>query len=214
MKNNKVEFSGVTAKQLLTGLFLMLSLVLSALEIRVAPGLNCNGKFSYSIGQFSIGSKMGESPTIAMQAVRLKNNITLGLGAEWHNVITDVPILFSDIEDSKLGCLPIYVTSSYRFPTSSSVQPEFVAQLGCSINDIKQETKNTPNYTVITAKNGLYYGLGLGLLYKQYSLNMMYRVTELPYVSIRYRNNIVDYKNDNDGKVSQINVSLGYRIRD
>ena len=103
------------------------------------------------------------------------------------------PILDEDgselnITSKKFNALPIYATARYNFATpSEDIVPYVKANLGYSINSGKLESKyaqNTTEYPDSAGridesykfKNGLYYGLGTGLKYKNFFADLSYNV--------------------------------------
>ena len=103
------------------------------------------------------------------------------------------PILDEDgselnITSKKFNALPIYATARYNFATpSEDIVPYVKANLGYSINSGKLESKyaqNTTEYPDSAGridesykfKNGLYYGLGTGLKYKNFFVDLSYNV--------------------------------------
>ena len=103
------------------------------------------------------------------------------------------PILDEDgselnITSKKFNALPIYATARYNFATpSEDIVPYVKANLGYSINSGKLESKyttNTSTYPDVAGridesykfKNGLYYGLGTGLKYKNFFVDLSYNV--------------------------------------
>ena len=103
------------------------------------------------------------------------------------------PILDEDgselnVTSKKFNAFPIYATARYNFTTpSEDIVPYVKANLGYSINSGKLESKyttNTSTYPDVAGKvdesykfkNGLYYGLGTGLKYKNFFADLSYNV--------------------------------------
>ena len=103
------------------------------------------------------------------------------------------PILDEDgselnVTSKKFNAFPIYATARYNFTTpSEDIVPYIKANLGYSINSGKLESKyaqNTTEYPDSAGridesykfKNGLYYGLGTGLKYKNFFVDLSYNV--------------------------------------
>ena len=103
------------------------------------------------------------------------------------------PILDEDgselnVTSKKFNAFPIYATARYNFTTpSEDIVPYVKANLGYSINSGKLESKyaqNTTEYPDSAGridesykfKNGLYYGLGTGLKYKNFFVDLSYNV--------------------------------------
>ena len=103
------------------------------------------------------------------------------------------PILDEDgselnVTSKKFNAFPIYATARYNFTTpSEDIVPYIKANLGYSINSGKLESKYAQNTTEYPdsagridesykLKNGLYYGLGTGLKYKNFFVDLSYNV--------------------------------------
>ena len=94
----------------------------------------------------------------------------------------------TNVTSKKFNAFPIYATARYNFTTpSEDIVPYIKANLGYSINSGKLESKYTTNTTTYPDvagrvdesykfKNGLYYGLGTGLKYKNFFADLSYNV--------------------------------------
>lgn len=107
----------------------------------------------------------------------------------YKELIDDVALvdgLGVDTTTKKFNSLPLYVTGRYNFDLNSEVVPYVKANLGYSINSGKYErvyNENDPTgyYDIkgrlderLEFKNGLYYGLGAGLKYRNFSVDLSY----------------------------------------
>lgn len=92
-----------------------------------------------------------------------------------------------DTKYKSFNAVPIYATARYNFNTNSDFVPYIKANLGYSINSGKAESNYTgvgTSYYDIAGKlnekfefkNGLYYGLGTGLKYKNFFADLSYNV--------------------------------------
>lgn len=93
-----------------------------------------------------------------------------------------------DTKYKSFNAVPIYATARYNFNTNSDFVPYIKANLGYSINSGKAESNytgvGTSKYYDIAGKlnekfefkNGLYYGLGTGLKYKNFFADLSYNV--------------------------------------
>lgn len=94
----------------------------------------------------------------------------------------------TSVTNKKFNAFPIYATARYNFMTpSEDIVPYIKANLGYSINSGKLESKYTTNTTTYPDvagridesykfKNGLYYGLGTGVKYKNFFADLSYNV--------------------------------------
>lgn len=103
---------------------------------------------------------------------------------------TDKPISLNSTFKG-LDSFPVYATARYNFYTGNDdIKPYIKANLGYSLNSGSFEAVYAENGTVFYTdvqgkleekykfKNGLYYGIGGGLKYKQYSVDLSYNVIE------------------------------------
>lgn len=93
-----------------------------------------------------------------------------------------------DTKYKSFNAVPIYATARYNFNTNSDFVPYIKANLGYSINSGKAKSNytgvGTSKYYDIAGKlnekfefkNGLYYGLGTGLKYKNFFADLSYNV--------------------------------------
>ena len=93
-----------------------------------------------------------------------------------------------DTKYKSFNAVPIYATARYNFNTNSDFVPYIKANLGYSINSGKAESNytgvGTSKYYDLAGKlnekfefkNGLYYGLGTGLKYKNFFADLSYNV--------------------------------------
>lgn len=91
-----------------------------------------------------------------------------------------------DRKEKGFSSLPLYVTGRYNFSTKNEIKPYLKANLGYSINSGKYEIFYNENETSgyydikgrldsrIEFKNGLYYGIGAGLKYKNFTVDLAY----------------------------------------
>ncbi|MCS5422112.1 MULTISPECIES: outer membrane beta-barrel protein [Psychrilyobacter] len=112
-----------------------------------------------------------------------------------------------DTSGVRYRSIPVYVTGRYNFISNSQVKPYLKANLGYSFNfdasDLK--SKNTLNdrieKTSIKVNSGLYWGVGAGIEYKNYTIELMYAINKCKVSGSRER---VDY--------DRITLSVGYKF--
>lgn len=99
-------------------------------------------------------------------------------------ILDDVPV---SSEFKGFHSLPIYATLRYNFLTSSDIKPYIKANLGYSINSGTAKvtySDNTSTWPSIKGtvddeyrfKNGIYYGIGTGIEYKNFTVDLSYNV--------------------------------------
>jgi hemolysin activation/secretion protein len=152
----------------------------------------------------------------------------IGIGYQRHGEIkryTDVEDanLKVDVKETKLyDSIPIYVTARYEFNKDGNIIPFIKANAGYSFNINR---KNTNYYETInkntgdiidsdylrhfTAKSGIYYSLGVGIGYKNFTFDVSYNVNTAKIESTNY----LGQKNKGKGDYSRILFSLGYQYR-
>lgn len=174
----------------------------------------------------------------------LGSGFELGAGAfykrnSFKRNAVDEPLLDEDgselsVTNKKFNAFPIYATARYNFTTpSEDIVPYIKANLGYSINSGKLESKYTENTTEYPDsagridesykfKNGLYYGIGTGVKYKNFFADLSYNVirskVENRYMSSAQHTNIngvigTEYEYDNwNTKVNNrfVTLSFGY----
>lgn len=136
----------------------------------------------------------------------------------------------TSVTNKKFNAFPIYATARYNFSTPSEDVVSYVkANLGYSINSGKLESKYTTNTTTYPdvagrvdesykIKNGLYYGLGTGVKYKNFFADLSYNVirnkVEYKFMSLaKSLGGTTTYKYDNwNTKVNNrfVTLSFGY----
>ncbi|MGL4393323.1 MAG: hypothetical protein ACRCSK_07830 [Fusobacteriaceae bacterium] len=117
--------------------------------------------------------------------------------------------------------IPLYLIARYKVSTGGEVSPYFEFDIGYSFNIMNQNGKfeesyfddsinKTSSYTLensdlgIEAKDGIYFGFGLGLEYKIYVFDIM------------YKKNLADYKFQDgiisDSSYSRVTISAGVKL--
>ncbi|MCS5422729.1 MULTISPECIES: outer membrane beta-barrel protein [Psychrilyobacter] len=144
----------------------------------------------------------------------LTDNFDLGLGLAYqlHADRADAPIRTSSVSADYYGVeynsVPVYLTAKYNFNLDSEIKPYLKANLGYSFNfdssDIK--VKGSVNDKASTdVEDGLYWALGGGLEYRNFTVDLMYAVT-----TAESESKEADIKEDND--YGRVVLSAGYRF--
>lgn len=140
----------------------------------------------------------------------LNQNIDLGLGVAYQvhaqrkhfNYESNV-----DTSGVQYSSIPVYVTGKYNFFLNSEARPYLKANLGYSFNfdSSDLETKNTVNddieKTSIDVKGGLYWGIGAGIEYKDYTIELIYAINKCKVSGSKKR---ADY--------DRLSLSVGYKF--
>lgn len=223
-------------KKVLFGLFALSTLAIaSETNLYLRAGGDLNGKFdtvSYNNVNFNKDEADDFSWEIALEATKeVYSNLELGLGLAYQKhgdaksnndflVFSDLP---NDIFDTKLEMsgytsIPLYLVAKYNFNAINNFVPYVKANLGYSFNDedgdftmtgitefgYKDGTKGS-----VKIDNGLYYGLGAGFEYNNFTMDLMYQVN-LAEAEVTISDLDANVKKDFD--YSRITLGFGYKF--
>ena len=118
-----------------------------------------------------------------------------------------------EISGAEYNSLPIYLTAKYNFNLNSEIKPYLKANLGYSFNfgESDLEAKGTgvnagdDEKTSIDVENGLYWAVGGGVEYKNFTLDLMYAVTKA-------ETEVKDWDGKEDNDYGRVVLSAGYRF--
>lgn len=143
----------------------------------------------------------------------ITDNFDLGLGMAYQfhadRDNQDVPGGYYTGADYK--SLPVYLTAKYNFNLNSEIKPYLKANVGYSFNfdssDIEAKEKATgKTYKFNTdVENGLYWALGGGVEYKNFTVDLMYAVTKA-------ETEVKDWDEKEDNDYGRVVLSAGYRF--
>ncbi|MCJ8342556.1 MAG: outer membrane beta-barrel protein [Cetobacterium sp.] len=170
--------------------------------------------------KFSNGKTKGLGYEIAIEGTQnITDSLELGVGIAYQGHNKNKDFTFEDAGESntvkmaKYDSLPIYFTGKYNFKTESSWNPYIKANLGYAFNlnaDKTKFTDNTGTQSIKTkVKNGLYTGIGAGVQYNNYLVDIMYQTNfAKAYLS--------DSQDGNSSKsklnYSRVTLSVGYKL--
>ncbi len=118
--------------------------------------------------------------------------------------------------------IPLYLTAKYKFDAVNNFVPYIKANLGYSFNDEDGDAKNSYTFTYggnsetfvdkydVKLDDGLYYGIGAGFEYNNFTMDLMYQVNEAE-AKITDK----EYPEDNfkkDFDYSRVTLSFGYKF--
>lgn len=211
-------------KKVLLGL-----VALSAVSFAVQGDTYLNARFGGDLGASYTGYEYsgvdilsdetdGFGGELALEGYKsLTDNFDLGLGIayQFHADRDKQEISEAgnagEISGVEYNSLPIYLTAKYNFNLDSGIKPYLKANLGYSFNfgssDFKAKEDGTGDVfkTNTEAENGLYWALGGGLEYNNFTVDLMYAVTKAE-TKVKDAN----IKDDND--YGRIVLSAGYRF--
>ncbi|UUV19701.1 porin family protein [Fusobacteria bacterium ZRK30] len=118
-----------------------------------------------------------------------------------------------EISGAEYNSLPIYLTAKYNFNLNSEIKPYLKANLGYSFNfgESDLEAKETGvsagdnEKTSIDVENGLYWAVGGGVEYKNFTVDLMYAVTKAEATAN-------DFYGKEDNDYGRVVLSAGYRF--
>ena len=114
----------------------------------------------------------------------------------------------------RYNSVPVYVTGKYNFHTDSPWTPYLKANLGYSFNINEKDSTisdNTGTDTYKTkVKNGLYTGIGAGVEYNNFLVDIMYQ-TNFAKASLKDKENGETSKNKKFN-YSAVTLSVGYKL--
>ena len=155
-------------------------------------------------------------------------NFQIGAGLEYRSSSMDQPgnvratkeNLDYTYDSGNLSSIPLYLTARYVFRNSTDINPYVKANLGYSINS-GDTTVNLTNFYSgklveeykSEMKSGMYYGLGFGVEYRNFLVDLTYDVTQST-----AEEKIYNY-DDNEGfsddykfDIGKLTLSVGYQF--
>lgn len=166
--------------------------------------------------KLSNGKTKGFGYEFALEGTRsLTDNFELGLGVAYqgHNKNKTFTIggPGETVTVGKYDSVPVYVTGKYNFNTESQFKPYLKANLGYSFNINEKDTKiggESPFKT--TVKNGLYTGIGAGVEYNNFLVDLMYQ-TNFAKASLKDKEDGESLKKSKLD-YSRVTLSVGYKL--
>lgn len=144
----------------------------------------------------------------------LTDNFDLGLGLayQFHADRDKQSVNSGKVYGAEYNSVPVYLIAKYNFNLDSNIKPYLKANLGYSFNldssDVKGKAASGGDEFKISTDidNGLYWALGGGLEYMNFTVDLMYAVTKAK-SKIKTDDN---YKENND--YGRFVLSAGYRF--
>lgn len=204
-------------KKVLLGLAVVSSMAMAGegTNLYLKTGLDISGKFDkveVVPGQYankSESDKLGFDLTAEVTR-EFYPNLELGLGLSYQDHGRPEHIVHKDtrVQNTGYKSLPIYGVAKYNIPLESNIKPYLKADLGYSFNFDEKDLKAGDERIKTSVENGLYYGLGAGVEYNNFLVELMYKVNR---ADIQYEGKGVKTpKYDYD--YSRTTLSFGYRF--
>lgn len=141
-------------------------------------------------------------------------NLELGLGLSYQDHDRPEALSIKDkgvIANTGYKSMPLYLVGKYNIPVESNVKPYLKADLGYSFNfgenDLNMKIENHPIKMGTSIDNGLYYGVGAGIEYNNFIVELMYKANQ---ADIEYKENGIKHKKSYD--YSRTTLSFGYKF--
>ena len=197
---------------LVAGLLASMAVYAEGNKVEVRAGFDFGSTFQHNYYDVSEDAKFSYELG-AEYRKELPYNFELGVGLAYqdHGKVKTGNYYGYSTEGDLYDSIPLYVTGRYTFKNSSEFTPYVKANLGYSfnVNDGKITVKDASgeeNFD-INAKNGFYYGLGLGVEYKGFIADLSYQV------------NFSDIEDGSDGYINsskadfqRVTLGLGYNF--
>ena len=105
--------------------------------------------------------------------------------------------------EKNYNSIPVYGTAKYKFDTQTAVKPYVKGDLGYSFNNGDHDYGRLGKFK---AKNGLYYGVGGGVNYNNFNVELMYKENQGEY---EYEGPI-GAKSKYDANYRRVSLGVGY----
>ena len=198
-------------------LLIMFCTCLSAVDFRVAVGVDALGEFQSTTSHFQAGVKNQEAPTVSAQIVNDFKHLSYGLGADYQFPRSNKKLPEGWRSDLKeMSFIPIYATVLYKIPTKEQVSHDFIGQYGYSIArmDFDPEDPEFPEFPDerYSYKGGWFMGLGTSVNYKGGFFSLLFKVNQVEITNEEFEDGV--WVNDGTGHsyIRQLNASIGYRF--
>ena len=225
-------------KKVLFGLFALSTVALAAeTNLYLRAGADLNGEYDVINYEGDINKKDADefSYEFAVEATReIYSNLEIGVGIAYQKhgdpkkyndsyVDEDDWYCSDDYEMPGYTSIPLYVVAKYNFNAVNNFVPYIKANFGYSFNDEDGDFKfsyfdseldgSDPFFKDfkgnVKIKNGLYYGIGAGFEYNNFTMDLMYQVNE---AEAEVTISELDIKAKKDYDYSRVTLSFGYKF--
>lgn len=222
-------------KKVLMGMAVMSCVALAGegTNLYLSTGVDISGKFEkmyYQNGDVNLNKSQNDKGGFELNIEGTKEfypNLELGLGLSYQDhgkpekySVTKQGYGNYIFENTGYKSLPLYAIIKYNIPVESNIKPYLKANLGYSFNfdekDLKAAGKGAQGGSSIQLKNskvsldnGLYYGIGGGIEYNNFIVELMYKVNKAD-SEIRMFDGTEKVKGNYD--YSRTTLAFGYRF--
>lgn len=223
-------------KKVLLGLFALSAVTMAAeTNLYFRAGADLNGEFDVvQEEELKVNKEDADDFAweIAVEATReVYPKIELGFGIAYQDHGAPKKMNYYYTYDSDVFCdefkmegytsIPLYAVAKYNFDAINNFTPYIKANLGYSFNDENGDLKyneymnSKVTYTEkydVNIKNGLYYGIGAGFEYNNFTMDLMYQVNkaDAEITEHTWDGKENNYKKDFD--YSRITLGFGYKF--
>ena len=209
-------------KKVLLGLAVVSSIAMAeeGINLYLKTGIDISGKFKNDSIHGEVSNRAADGDggfEFAIEGTReVYPNLELGLGIalQDHGKPDKVSLSynqeFQTIKNTGYKSVPLYAVAKYNIPLETSVKPYLKADLGYSYNFGEEYVREMFDGSIAktSVDNGLYYGLGAGIEYNNFLIELMHKVNK---ADINYSfNNGEKLKKNYD--YSRTTLSVGYKF--
>lgn len=200
---------------LVTGLLASAALYAEGNKIEVRGGFDLGQR--YSISNNSLLDKDAKfSYELAVEYRKeLPYNFELGAGIAYqdHGKTKSKTTNGIEAQGDFYDSVPLYVTARYNFKNSTEVTPYLKTNLGYSFNvndgSVKAKYAGVEAKSDINAKDGFYYGVGGGLEYKGFVVDLSYQRN---YSKVEGKNSQGLKVNNGNADFDRVTLGFGYNF--
>lgn len=200
---------------LIIGLLTSAAIYAEGNKVEVRGGLDFGQRFSVSDGGLLDKDAKFSYELAAEYRREVPYNFELGVGIAYQDHGKTKSRTRNGIEGQAdlYDSVPLYVTARYNFKNSTEVTPYLKTNLGYSFNvndgSIKAKYAGGEAKADLNAKNGLYYGVGGGLEYKNFVVDLSYQRN---YSKVEGKNSQGISVEKGNGDFDRVTLGLGYNF--
>ncbi|MBP9478816.1 MAG: porin family protein [Sebaldella sp.] len=194
------------------GMLLSLTSFAEGNKVEVRGGIDLGQEFNHNYNNLKKDADFSYELAVEYRREVIKNvELGVGLAYQDHGKVKTGNYNGYSTEGDLYDSIPLYLTGRYTFKNSSEFTPYVKANIGYSFNINDGTLKEKGVYGEVdydvNAKDGFYYGLGLGVEYKGFIADLSYQVN---YSDIEDRNN--SYLNSSKADFQRVTLGLGYNF--
>lgn len=198
---------------LITGLLVSAAIYAEGNKVEVRGGIDFGQRFSISDNGLLDKDAKFSYELAAEYRRELPLNFELGVGIAYqeHGKTKSKTRNGIETQADLYDSIPLYVTARYKFENSTEVTPYLKTNLGYSFNvndgSVKAKYAGGEAKADINAKNGFYYGVGGGLEYKNFVVDLSYQRN---YSKVEGKNEQGIQINKGNADFDRVTLGLGY----